>query len=129
MASLRNLALVLGALLPAAVSAAPTPAASIQTIPGRYIITLKNGIDALDFDAHLSWLLNVHKRNNNGRDALGSLTRKIFSFDSFNAYAGEFDDALLELIKLSGDVRHSSSETSASLYSYMPCQNLLHLGT
>ena len=117
MASLRNLALALGALLPAAVSAAPTPAASIQTIPGRYIITLKNGIDALDLDKHFSWLNDLGKRNLDGRGDILSGARKIFSFDAFNAYAGEFDETLIELIKLSKDVRPSTSlpsETSAN---------------
>ena len=107
MASLRNLALALGALLPAAVSAAPTPAASIQTIPGRYIITLKNGIDALDLDNHFSWLNDLGKRNLDGRGDILSGARKIFSFDAFNAYVGEFDETLIELLKLSKDVRPS----------------------
>lgn len=111
MASLRNLALLLGAVLPAAVLAAPAPApapvntASQQSVTGRYIITLKNGIDALDFDSHLNWVRDVHKRSLESRGSIGEGMRKIFQFDTFNAYAAELDDTLLELIKLSKDVR------------------------
>ena len=108
MASLRNLALFLGAALPAAVVAAPAPApiniATQESVAGRYIVTLKNGINALDFDSHLNWLHNEQKRSLERRGLLGEITQKIFQFDNFNAYATELDDTLLGILKLSADV-------------------------
>ena len=97
MASLRNLALFLGALLPAAVSAA-------DTVPGKYIVTLRDGIDVADATSHLDWVGAVHRRSLGARSGGSSGVKKTFAIDAFNAYSGEFDDATLEEIKANPDV-------------------------
>ncbi|KAK2054308.1 subtilase [Colletotrichum caudatum] len=103
MANLRRLALVIGALLPA-VLAAPAalnrrdePAAA----PGKYIVTLKEGA-AADVESHLSWVADVHKRSLGKRNTAG--VESTFNISSWNAYAGEFDEATIEAIKASPEV-------------------------
>lgn len=102
MANLRRLALFLGAFLPAAL-AAPTPAeqlAAREVIPNKYIVTLKEGVEASDFESHLSWVNDVHSRKK--RDVSG--VDKEFHIGSFNAYVGEFDEETIEEIKSNPDV-------------------------
>lgn len=109
MANLRRLALFIGALLPAAF-AAPTAAAGPkkEVIPGKYIVTLKEGISSDAVDSHLSWVSNVHKRSLSRRDTVG--VEKTYGIgEFFNGYAGEFDDATLEEIKNNPDVSPLSS--------------------
>ncbi|KAK2028960.1 subtilase, partial [Colletotrichum zoysiae] len=103
MANLRRLALAIGALLPA-VLAAPAaldrrdePAAA----PGKYIITLKEDA-AANVESHLSWVADVHKRSLGKRDTAG--VESTFNISSWNAYAGEFDEATIEAIKASPEV-------------------------
>ncbi|RYP89144.1 hypothetical protein DL769_000192 [Monosporascus sp. CRB-8-3] len=82
MVSLRSFALLHGALQ-ATVLAAPTK----QVIPGKYVVTLKGGISARD----------VHKSSLDSRSVKG--VEKTFHIKDFNAYAGEFDEETLELIR------------------------------
>ncbi|KAH7149847.1 peptidase S8/S53 domain-containing protein [Dactylonectria estremocensis] len=101
MASIRNIALVLGALLPAALAA---PAARHQkrdeiAVPGKYIVTLNADASS---DAHLNWVADVHRRSLSKRDTAGVETT--YNISDWNAYSGEFDDATLEEIKASPDV-------------------------
>ena len=101
MANLRRLALFLGALLPIALAApTPEPAQKREVIPNKYIVTLKETVE--DFDAHVAWVGDVHKRSLNRRDTSG--VEKEFHIDSFNAYVGEFDDETIEEIRSSPDV-------------------------
>lgn len=102
MASLRRLAIFIGALLPAAF-AAPTPSHKKEIIPGKYIVTLKEGISTEAVESHLTWVSDVHKRSLNRRDTVG--IEKTYGVGEFyNGYAGEFDDATLEEIKNNPDV-------------------------
>lgn len=106
MTSLRRLAILIGALLPAAF-AAPAPVASHshkrEVIPGKYIVTLKEGISTEAVESHLSWVSDVHKRSLNRRDTVG--VEKTYGIGQFfNGYAGEFDDATLQEIKNNPDV-------------------------
>ncbi len=118
MASLRRLALFFGALLPAAF-AAPTPAAQQkrEVVPNKYIITLKEGVTSEDFKSHVNWARDVHARSLGKRDTTG--VSHEYQIASFNAYAGEFDEATLEQIKSSPDVR-SILFTHASCHMYGP---------
>lgn len=105
MANLRSLALFLGALLPAAVLGAPTPAEQLaerNVIPNKYIITLQEGVKAVDFESHLAWVNDVHARSLKRRDTSG--VEKEFHIGSFDAYVGEFDEETIEEIKNSPDV-------------------------
>ncbi|KAH7160681.1 peptidase S8/S53 domain-containing protein [Dactylonectria macrodidyma] len=101
MASIRNIALFLGALLPAALAA---PAARHQkrdeiAVPGKYIVTLNADAST---DAHLNWVADVHRRSLSKRDTAGVETT--YNISDWSAYSGEFDDATLEEIKASPDV-------------------------
>ncbi|RYP45580.1 hypothetical protein DL768_008095 [Monosporascus sp. mg162] len=98
MATLRNFALFLGALQAAAL-AAPTK----QVIPGKYVITLKGGISAHDVESHVGWVRDAHKRSLGSRSAKG--VEKTFHIKDFNAYAGEFDEETLELIRSNPDAK------------------------
>ncbi|KAI1636332.1 peptidase S8/S53 domain-containing protein [Biscogniauxia mediterranea] len=103
MASLRRLALFFGALLPAAL-AAPTPAEprKREIVPNKYIVTLKSGVNASDFEAHVNWARDIHSRSLTRRDTAG--VQQTYNIDDFNAYAAELDEATLEIIKSNPDV-------------------------
>lgn len=58
-----------------------------DVIPGKYIVSLKPGVEAA---AHLSWVRDVHRRSISRRDTTG--LEKTYGFGGFNGYAGEFDD-------------------------------------
>jgi oryzin len=100
MINVRNIALFLGALLPAAL-AAPTSKKS-DIIPGKYIVTLKSGVDAAVAESHLSWVTDLHKRSLGKRDTAG--IEKTYDIKDWHAYAGEFDDATVAEIKANPDV-------------------------
>jgi oryzin len=101
MVNIRRIAFSLTALLPLT-SAAPTTQQKRDVIPGKYIITLKEGVDS---SSHLSWVKTVHRRSLTKRDTAG--IEKTYSINTWNAYAGEFDDATLEQIKANDDVSTS----------------------
>jgi oryzin len=100
MINVRRLALFLGALLPAALAAPTTKRSDI--IPGKYIVTLKSGIDATAAESHLTWVNDVHKRSLSKRDTAG--IEKKYGIKDWHAYAGEFDDATVAEIKANPDV-------------------------
>ncbi|ORY72133.1 peptidase S8/S53 domain-containing protein [Pseudomassariella vexata] len=106
MASILRLALFVGALLPAALTA-PTaaPAAAQQkreVIPGKYLVTLKTGATVSDVESHLTWVSDVHRRSLSKRDTAG--VEKTYNISSWSAYAGEFDDETIAEIKNSPEV-------------------------
>ncbi len=105
MASLRRIAIFIGALLPAAFAApavVPSPRAK-EIIPGKYIVTLKEGISSEAVESHLSWVSDVHKRSLSRRATVG-IEKTYGVGNAFNGYAGEFDDSTLEEIKNNPDV-------------------------
>jgi hypothetical protein len=100
MITVRNIAVLLGALLPA-VLAAPAPITKRDDIiPGKYIVTLKPGVDAAAAD--LTWVNDVHRRSFAKRDTVG--IEKKYDIQDWKAYAGEFDEATIAEIKASADV-------------------------
>lgn len=103
MTSFRNLALLVGALLPA-VFAAPSvkKPSEPEFIPNKYIVTLKSGISTADFDSHISWARDVHSRSLSRRDTAG--IEKTYKIKDFNAYAVEMDVETLAKIKANPDV-------------------------
>ncbi|KAI0893674.1 alkaline proteinase [Annulohypoxylon nitens] len=118
MASLRRLALFFGALLPA-VFAAPTPQQQKREIvPNKYIITLKEGISSEEFKSHLNWARDVHARSLTKRDTTG--VSHEYQINTFNAYAGEFDEATLEQLKNSPDVAEIEEDQVFYLYDEQP---------
>ncbi|KAH7125756.1 alkaline proteinase [Dendryphion nanum] len=112
MINVRRLALFLGALLPAAL-AAPL-AARGEVIPGKYIITLKEGVDANSVENHLTWVNDVHKRSLGKRNTAG--IEKKYGIRKWKAYAGEFDDATIAEIKANPDVALVEPDTVAYLW-------------
>lgn len=106
MINVRNLAVFLGALLPA-VLAAPAPITKRDDIiPGKFIVTLKPGVDAAAAESHLNWVTDVHKRSFAKRNTAG--IEKKYEIKDWKAYAGEFDEATIAEIKASPDVSSTS---------------------
>jgi oryzin len=102
MVNVRNLAVFFGALLPS-VLAAPAPITKKDDIiPGKFIVTLKPGVDAAAAEAHLNWAADVHKRSFAKRDTAG--IEKEFGIKDWKAYSGEFDEATIAEIKASPEV-------------------------
>ncbi|KPM46530.1 Alkaline proteinase [Neonectria ditissima] len=105
MTSIRNLALFLGALLPAALAAPAKRAAGVVpepvVVPGSYIITLKPDAEA-DLDAHLNWVTDVHRRSLSKRDTVG--VENTYNISTWNAYSGNFDDETVAEIEKNPDV-------------------------
>lgn len=101
MINVRNIAVLLGALLPV-VLAAPAPITRRDDIiPGKFIVTLKPGVDAAAAESHLSWVNDVHKRSLKRNTA--GIEQK-YEIKDWKAYAGEFDEATIAEIKASPDV-------------------------
>lgn len=95
--------LALAALTSSAL-AAPTSqtAASSRVIPGSYIITLKDNVEAPAMQAHINWVGAVHKRSINKRDTTGVA---IEYAGTFKGYAGSFDEDTIAQIRDHPDVR------------------------
>ncbi|KAL3443256.1 peptidase S8/S53 domain-containing protein [Aspergillus insuetus] len=66
--------------------------AAPEIIPGRYIVTLKEGITQDSIDLHRSWVSDILT----GSDAI----ENNIAVPSFNAYFGSFSDAVIDRIKL-----------------------------
>lgn len=112
MINVRNIALFLGALLPAALAAPVTSKRDV--IPGKYIVTLKEGVDPTSLESHLTWVNDVHKRSLGKRNTAG--IEKKYGINNWNAYAGEFDDATIAEIKSNPDVALVEPDTVAYLW-------------
>lgn len=105
MSSIRNLALFLGALLPAALAAPAKRAAGVVpepvVVPGKYIVTLKSDA-ATDLESHLNWVTDVHRRSLSKRDTAG--VENTYNISDWSAYSGDFDDETIAEIEKSPDV-------------------------
>ncbi|KAK9416367.1 putative Peptidase S8/S53 domain-containing protein [Seiridium unicorne] len=102
MVNFRRIATTLTALLPLA-SAAPTQTQQKrEVVPGKYIVTLKDSASTSDVESHLGWVQSVHARSLKKRQTAG--VEKTYNINTWNAYAGEFDDATIEEIKANADV-------------------------
>lgn len=109
MFNIRNLAVLAAALVPFGVAVPVETAPEVVDIDttNKYIITLKPGIAARDVDSHLSWVGGVHRRNMLARrdaEPLAGVGEK-FDIKDFHAYVGTFDEATIEEIRNSPDVR------------------------
>ncbi|CAI6333281.1 unnamed protein product [Periconia digitata] len=106
MPSIRNIALFLGALLPAALAAPTQMTKREDIIEGKFIVTLKPTLDSVE--SHLTWVNDVHKRSLK-RDTAG--VEKTYDMESWKGYAGEFDEATIAAIKASPDVELVEPDT------------------
>ncbi|XXH02904.1 hypothetical protein Hte_009293 [Hypoxylon texense] len=118
MASLRRLVLFFGALLPAAFAAPATTQQKRESIPNKYIVTLNEGITSDDFKSHLNWARDVHARSLSKRDTTGISHE--YQINTFNAYAGEFDEETLEQIKSNPDVAEIEEDQVYYLFDETP---------
>ncbi|KAK7422984.1 proteinase B [Neonectria punicea] len=124
MTSLRNLALFLGALLPAALAAPtelPKRAEGVVpepvVIPGKYIVTLKEDAKA-DLESHLNWVTDVHRRSLSKRDTTG--VENTYNISSWSAYSGDFDDETIAEIEKSPDVAFVEPDYEMYLFDAEP---------
>jgi oryzin len=99
MINVRNIALFLGAALPAAFAAPTSITKRADVIAGKYIVTLKSDVTV---ESHLNWVSNVQKRSLSTRGNAG--VEKNYSINAWKAYAGEFDDATIAEIKANPEV-------------------------
>ncbi|KAI8962216.1 subtilisin-like protein [Daldinia sp. FL1419] len=81
-------------------------------VPGKYIISLKPNID---LGIHLNWIHNVHKRSLSRRSTAG--LEKMFGFEGFSGYAGEFDDETIAEIMANDNVLNVEPDRVARLTS------------
>ncbi|CAM1504434.1 Fc.00g020250.m01.CDS01 [Cosmosporella sp. VM-42] len=103
MVNFKNIAVVATALFSGVLGAPVAEKGSV--IEGSYIVTLKSGVQAQDFESHLTWVEDVHKRNieKRGREYKG-VQRKYNGKYGFKGYAGHFDEATLKELKANPDV-------------------------
>ncbi|RYO12111.1 Alkaline proteinase [Alternaria arborescens] len=114
MVNVRNLAVFFGALLPGVLAAPASITKKDDIIPGKFIVTLKPGVDAAAAEAHLNWAADVHKRSFARRDTAG--IEKEFGIEDWKAYSGEFDEATIAEIKASPEVALVEPDTIAYLW-------------
>ncbi|KAK2608857.1 hypothetical protein QQS21_002570 [Conoideocrella luteorostrata] len=74
-----------------------------QTVPGKYIVTLKNTAQPAALDSHLRWVDKIHARDLTGAVAKGVETTFNGSY-GFSGYAGSFNEGTLAEIKGHPDV-------------------------
>ncbi|POR33185.1 Alkaline proteinase [Tolypocladium paradoxum] len=74
-----------------------------SSIEGKYIITLKSGLQARDLDSHLEWVSGVHKRGLSAQQFKGVELTYAGKYN-FNGYAGHFDAATIAEIRKNPDV-------------------------
>ncbi|KYK57494.1 serine protease protn [Drechmeria coniospora] len=112
MVNLKNIAVAATTLL-AYAGAAPfvsetgefkTSAKTSKVIPGKYIITLKDGLQARDLDSHLDWVNGVHKRGLSASQFKGVERTYNGKHINFRGYAGHFDQATVAEIRKNPDV-------------------------
>ncbi|KAL2756620.1 hypothetical protein ACRALDRAFT_1041140 [Sodiomyces alcalophilus JCM 7366] len=85
-----------------------------STVPGKYIVTLKNNLKEQDVASHLSWVDGVHARSLHKRDNSG--VGETFDIKDFHAYVGEFDEETIEAIKNSPDVEAVEADQIWTLF-------------
>ncbi|KAK7934714.1 hypothetical protein PG985_000209 [Apiospora marii] len=116
MVNFRQLAVSLTALLPLAAAAPVEQQIKRDVIPGKYIVSLKNGANA---ESHMSWVNSVHKRSLSKRATGG--VEKTYKIKDFEAYAGEFDEATLQEIRNNPDVAEVEEDQIWTLFD-MPAE-------
>ncbi|KAK1472408.1 alkaline proteinase [Colletotrichum cuscutae] len=86
---------------------------STAAIPGRWIVTLKSGIDKRDVEQHLDWIHDTHRRSLSRGQTSG--VERTFGIRDFHAYTGEFDEELLVEIQAKNEVIAIEPDHGASL--------------
>jgi hypothetical protein len=90
--------------------AAPTSSSGVDdTIPGSYIITLKQDIIPPVVKAHMNWVGKVHQRSLKKRDSDKGVEKTYETEAGFRGYSGTFDPATIKQIKNSPEVRDTGT--------------------
>jgi hypothetical protein len=84
--------------LPYLAQAAPVAgiAEAFPTIPGKWIVTLRPGVDVTTVTSHHVRVREIHARNIARRSVPAGETGGVehqYGFGSYNGYSGSFDDA------------------------------------
>lgn len=113
---IKNTLLVLGALLPA-VLGVPMHGThrAPEKIPGKYIVTFKQGLDSARIDAHTAWATDLHRQNLERQAVTEDPPvgiAKNYKLNRFAAYYGSFDDITIEEIRNHEDVRVYTNDAS-----------------
>lgn len=82
-----------------------------NVIPGRYVVTLKPGIE---IEKHLDWASDIYTRSQGRREMHTGVSHE-YSIQEFRAYAGAFDDATIQQISESDDVRTSPNHPARKI--------------
>ncbi|KAI1487265.1 peptidase S8/S53 domain-containing protein [Biscogniauxia mediterranea] len=72
-----------------------------DAIPGRFVVSLKPGVEA---DDHIAWVQDIHRRNSDLARRTTAGLGPTYAIGRFRGYAGEFDDETVEMIRGSGNV-------------------------
>lgn len=102
MPSLRQVSLLLGAILPAALAAPLNYKLQEEVIPGKYIVTLKTDSDDTTVQSHLHWVEDVHRRSLSKRSTVG--IQSTYNATNWHGYFGEFDEDTIKEIEASPEV-------------------------
>ncbi|KAJ4179603.1 hypothetical protein NW755_012328 [Fusarium falciforme] len=102
MPSLRQVSLLLGAILPAALAAPFNYKLQEEVIPGKYIVTLKTDSDDTTVQSHLHWVEDVHRRSLSKRSTVG--IQSTYNATNWHGYFGEFDEDTIKEIEASPEV-------------------------
>lgn len=75
-----------------------------EVVPGRYIVSLKQGTHVEILERHINWASSVHRRNAESRAiSLKGVTDR-FAIGDFSGYEGEFDQETIAEIEQNEDV-------------------------
>ncbi|EST09363.1 Peptidase S8/S53 domain protein [Kalmanozyma brasiliensis GHG001] len=88
----------------------------LETIPGSYMIVLKDGINSNDFFAHQSLISSAQLSANSfhGEDAQG--IRHVYDLEGhLQGYAGKFTDDVLDYIRAQPEVEYVEMDTLVSV--------------
>lgn len=88
----------------------------LETIPGSYMVVLKDGISSTDFFAHQSLISSAQLSANSfhGQDAQG--IRHVYDLEGhLQGYAGKFTDDVLDYIRAQPEVEYVEMDTLVSV--------------
>ncbi|KAI0599440.1 subtilisin-like serine protease pepD [Biscogniauxia sp. FL1348] len=90
---------------PIATAAATAELQDGDALPGRFVVSLKPGVEA---DSHIAWVQDIHRRRSSSLARRQTTTMAglgpTYTIGRFRGYAGEFDDETVELIRGSENV-------------------------
>lgn len=75
-----------------------------DVIPDSYVVVMKDGVSAQDFESHVSWVTEAHTTNSKKRDSATSGVKFNYDIDGWRGYSGHFDEATVEEILNNGKV-------------------------